>query len=49
MPSASELHDKDIRICASNVYKGKWIAVDTEAVKYKFERGESQELGQYIV
>jgi hypothetical protein len=39
------LHDKNIRICAWNVYKGKCIAVDTEVVKYKLDRGGIQKLG----
>jgi hypothetical protein len=48
MPNASKLHDKDVRICAWNDCKGKCIAVDTEAIKYKLDRGGIQELGASI-
>jgi hypothetical protein len=48
MSNASKLHEKDITICAWNDYKGKCIAVDTEAIKYKWDRGGIQELGASV-
>jgi hypothetical protein len=49
MPNASKLHDKDITVCAWNDYKGKCIAVNTEAIKYKLYRGGIQELGASVL